>query len=235
MKKIIIALTTAFITFAFTSVYAGSFNVGVTGAIAKIAGDGKETTSAGDSGTANSNTASAEHKNVPIGSYYLEYESDFYGITLGFEHTPGSADVNSSVKSRQDIENSVTGDETTNTGTRDFKAQAEVENYTNLYVEIPVYNSFFVRAGMASIDVNTLEVKSSNGGSYGNAGVDGINYGIGLKGDLSDNLAYKFFYETTEFDSLSLTSTGNSVTAETNKVTADLDVSSVKFAIGYRF
>ena len=29
------------------------------------------------------------------------------------------------------------------------KAQAEVENYTNLYVEIPVYNSFFVRAGMA--------------------------------------------------------------------------------------
>ena len=88
---------------------------------------------------------------------------------------------------------------------------------------------------MASIDVNTLEVKSSNGGSYGNAGVDGFNYGIGFKGDLTDNLAYKVFYETTEFDQLSLTSTGNSVTSETNKVTADLDVSSVKFAIGYKF
>ena len=235
MKKIIVALTAMFMTFAFTSVYAGSFNIGVTGAIAKVSADGSEVTSAGTSGTANTNTASVEHKNVPIGSYYLEYESDYWGITLGFEHTPGSADVNSSVKSRQDIEGSVTGDETSNTGTRDFKAQAEVENYTNLYVEIPVYNSIFVRAGMADIDVNTLEVKSSNGGSYGNAGVQGTNYGVGFKGDLTDNLAYKFFYEKTDFDSLSLTSTGNSVTAETNKVTADLDVESIKFAIGYKF
>ena len=59
MKKIIIALTTALITFAFTSVYAGSFNVGVTGAIAKVSGDGTETTAAGTTGTANSNSASA--------------------------------------------------------------------------------------------------------------------------------------------------------------------------------
>ena len=83
---------------------------------------------------------------------------------------------------------------------------------------------------MAQIDVNTLETASSNGGSYGNASLDGFNYGIGYK-----NGGFKLSYEATDFDSLSLTSTGNSVAAETNKISADLDTWALKLSYGLYF
>ena len=38
-----------------------------------------------------------------------------------------------------------------------------------------------------------------------------------------------------DFDSLSLTSTGNSVASETNKLTADLDTWALKFGLGLQF
>ena len=52
---------------------------------------------------------------------------------------------------------------------------------------------------------------------------------------MGDNLNWKLFYEATNWDDISLVSTGNSVTSETNTIKADLDTSEVKFALGYRF
>ena len=65
----------------------------------------------------------------------------------------------------------------------------------------------------------------------------GIVLGLGVKGTMSwnDSVQYKFIAEKTTFDQLKLTSTGNSVAAETNTITADLEVTSIKFGIGYKF
>ena len=103
------------------------------------------------------------------------------------------------------------------------------------YAEIPVYNTMYVRLGFAQIDVNTTETASSNGGSYGNATLDGINYGIGFKGDVADGVEMKLALEVNDFDDLSLTSTGNSVASETNKISADLDTAAIKLSFGYKF
>jgi hypothetical protein len=116
---------------------AASFNIGVTGALAKINADGTETTGAGASGTANTNSASVENEDVPIGSVFVEYQSDYWGLTLGVEHIPGSADVSDSIKRRNDTETSVTGDDTLNSDARTFASQAEVENYNLIYIEAP--------------------------------------------------------------------------------------------------
>ena len=104
-----------------------------------------------------------------------------------------------------------------------------------MYAEIPVYQSFFVGAGLSEIDVNTQETPSGNGGSYGNKTIDGTMYRFGVKGDIGDNAGYKFFYEINDFDTLKLTSTGNSVADETNTISADLDVEMIKFALSYNF
>mgnify|MGYP001179865142 CR=1 FL=1 len=234
-KQILTIIVSMMFAFATSIANAGSFNVGVTGALAKVSASGTETTGAGASGAANTNSASVENDNVPIGSVFAEYQSDFYGLTLGVEHIPGRADVSESVKQRSDIEASVTGDTTTNTGARAFKANAEVENYNLIYVELPIYNQLFVGAGLSEIDVNTTEVASSNGGSYGNKTLDGEMYRIGVKGAIGDNAGYKLFYEANDFDTLKLTSTGNSVAAETNSISADLDVDMLKFALSYNF
>ena len=233
MKKQILTILATFL-FSLTTTFAvaASYTIGVSGSLGFIAASGTEKEGAGDK---ESTDASASHDGVPLGSIFAEYETDYNGLVIGLEYTPGTADVNKSVRERSDSEKSVTGTTTTTNSARVFKASAEIENYGVLYAEYPFYNNMFVRLGYSQIDVNTLEVKSSNGGSYGNASIDGINYGIGVKGDMGGNMTYKAFIEHTAFESLDLTSTGNSVASEANTLTADMDVTQFKVAFGYKF
>ena len=236
MKKLVLSLvsTLSLMLFA-TALQAGSFQIGATAQLMNVDADGKETSGTTGSETDSSTNSASVTNTVPIASLFAEYTSDYYDITFGAEFIPASADVSDNVKSRTDSETSVTGTATSTTTVRDFKAQAEVENYMVAYAEIPVYNSMYVRLGFAQIDVNTTETASSNGGSYGNATLDGINYGIGFKGDVADGVEMKLALEVNDFDDLSLTSTGNSVASETNKISADLDTAAIKLSFGYKF
>ena len=234
MKKLINILASLVLAVTFSSfAQAGSLNIGLSGSLASIAASGTET----DTGGTDSSTrkASVEHNNVPVTGLFLEYESDFYGLTLGFTHTPGAADVSKSAKQRNDVETSVTDDNTHNSTARSFKAQAEVENFNSVYIELPIYQNFFVKAGLAEIDVNSLETASGNGGSYGNTSLDGEVYGAGFKGDIGDNMGFKVLYQVTDFDTLSLTQSGNSVAGESNTITAEMDISELLFALSYKF
>ena len=159
-KQIITVLASLGLILSSTVAFAGSFNVGVAGAIAHIEADGSETTTAGDNGAANAtiNTATVDNDNVFIGSIFAEYEMDG-GLAIGLEHIPGSADVSDKTKSRTETDKSITGQVATQTTSVKRSAQAEIENYMGVYVEVPVMGSpLFVRAGMSEMDVNTLEI-----------------------------------------------------------------------------
>jgi len=234
-KQLLTILASLLLVLSFSTFSnAASINIGVTGSLATIDASGNEVENS-DTDDTSTTKANVENASIPVGAVFVEYESDFWGLTLGASHVPMSADVSKNVKERNDTETSVTSDNTANTTARTFKAQAEVENFNNIYIELPLINNVFVRAGIAEIDVNTLEVASSNGGSYGNTSLDGTQWGIGLKGDVGSNMGYKLFYEETDFDTLKLTSTGNSVASETNSLTADMDISEIKFALSYKF
>ena len=231
LKNILIGLVA---TISLTSVaYAGSFGLGVTGSYSKIDASGSETEGEGDAEI----TSTSVDNNTFIGSIFLEYSfndvswaSAGNSITIGAKHTPGTADVSDNVKSRTDTETSVTDDPTANNTSRTQTAQAEVDNYNNYYLEIPVYGALYVKAGMSQIDVTTKEsTNGSNGGAYGNKTLDGTNLGVGLKGVTASNIIWKVAYEQTDFDTLNLTSTTG------NKLKADLDTSEVNLSIGYRF
>ena len=228
-NKLLTVFTALIFTLSTTYLFAGSFNVGVIGSMNSINADGSEVEGG------ENHTATASHDNVFLGSVYGEYE--YEGFAVGIEFMPGAADVSDKVKERTETPLSITGTAATQSTEVTRKAQAEVEDYTVLYVEAPIYGNAFIKLGMAQVDVNTTENLGSNSGSYGNATLDGINYGIGVKGSMSwnDSVQYKLYFEKTRFDTLSLKSSGNSVAAEYNTITADLDVSAVKFGLGYRF
>ena len=237
MKKFRNILIGLVATISLTSVaYAGSFGLGVTGSYTTIDASGSET-EATNTGTENSVFKATVDNNVFLGSVFIEYSLDDAswgsagnGITIGLKHTPGSADVSDKVKSRADTETSVTGDPTTNSTSRTQTAQAEIDNYNNFYIEVPLYKSLYVKAGMSQIDVNTKETTNgSNGGTYGNKTLDGTNIGIGVKGVTASNIIWKLAYEDTNFDTLKLTSTTS------NTLNADLDTQEVALSIGYRF
>ncbi len=237
MKKIAISLITlSYIAlFGFTNASAGGIGVGLAGQYMTVEASGKETSGTTGSETDSSTVSASVDNTVITGSYYIEYALD-NNLAIGFEGFPGSADVSDKVHTRTDTELSVTADKTQNSDSREFKAQAEIDSLSIMYLEFPLFSEmFYGRVGHASLDVNTLEVKSSNGGNYGNTSVDGFNYGVGAKFGGSGGLVTKVSYEATNFDSFSLTSSGNSVAAETNKISADLDTWSAKIAVGYQF
>ena len=237
MKKIVINLIALFwmSVFAVGSASAAGLGFGVTGNWVDVDASGSETVNAGVSGSAQTSSASVSEQSI-VPSYYLELTlGEANNLALGYEAIPGAADVSDKAHTRTDTELSVTSTNAHTSNSRAFKADAEVEDFKVVYAEIPIGDMFYVRAGVSEITVNTKETASGNGGSYGNATLDGMQYGIGIKGVKGDKLRWKLGYEVNDFDSLSLTSSGNSVTAETNKLTADLDTKALKFGLGIQF
>jgi|TARA_B100001059_G_C17618484_1_gene468243 hypothetical protein len=223
MKKIIISII-AF--FALTGAsFAGSWGIGASGSIAKVAADGTETTTAGTvaGGAANTNNKSVDEIGA-LGSLFLDYETDS-GIVIGFSHVPMSGDVTGKTHSRTETAQGVSGADASGSITR--TADAEVENFNTLYVEYPM-GSYFAKLGWSQIDVNTKENVITDSGTYGNATLDGYTLGLGVNGSMGDFFT-KTSVEYTDFEDLSLTSTTS------NKISANLDVIEFKIAVGKRF
>jgi opacity protein-like surface antigen len=230
MKKIITILATLMLTtMSINYAKAEGYAIGVTGAYNMIKADGTETE--GTAADTSTRTKSVSN-NVFTGSVFAEYSfanvsyADS-GVTVGVKYTPGSADVSDKVFSRTDTAVG-TGAAGSSSGSVTYKAQAEVENYRNFYLDIPLYQSLYVKAGWSQIDVNTKESGASTTGTYGDATLDGVNYGIGFKGE-NGNIVWKFAYEATNFETLNLTS------STSNKIKADLDTSEVNLSVGYKF
>jgi hypothetical protein len=220
MKKILITILASFALAGVSQ--AGSFGVGVSGGIIQVEGSGSEKTT---TGTVTGGTADTHKQDVSagsvIGSVFAEYEFD-NGFALGFEHVPGDADV-SDKHLRTDTAEDAAGSGTTGTVVR--TAKASVDNFNTLYLEAPL-GPTYVRLGFSQIDVSTEE--SGSHGKYGGASVDGMTYGFGVKGSLG-SFVTKTSIEHTDFDSFSITSTTG------NTVTADVDVTQLKFALLKQF
>ena len=235
MKKLSITLFTLIwiSLFGFSTASAGGLGFGVTASYMNVEAAGTETDSL-DSNDASTRSATVDN-DVDVYSAYVELAAD-NGFAFGVEMFPGSADVSDAVKTRSDTEKSVQGTGTTGSSTREFKANAEVEDLTIVYTEIPLFSEmFYGRIGYAQVDVNTTEVASSNGGSYGNVSLDGLQLGVGMKGTLRDNVVWKTSYEQNDFSDLRLVSTGNASQSGTNTIEADLDTWALKLSLGYQF
>jgi hypothetical protein len=234
MKKIIITVL-ATIWLTSSAALAGSIQVGAKVSSAFIDASGNEKTTSGTvtGGAVNDNNAVADNEWVTIPSIYAEYSlddaswaSEGNGVTLGVNYTFGSADVSDVAKSRSDLAEDAAG--SGSSGNVTYTAQAELENYVSYYIEMPLYQSIYVKAGMSQIDVVTKEDPDHHG-TYGDASLDGIDLGFGFKGTYGSNYVWKVAYEQTNWDSLKLTS------STSNVITADIDTKEVAVSLGYRF
>ena len=224
MKKIIIIAFTALALS--TSAYAGQVGMGVSGSLAYVTADGTEKTDKGTiaGGAVNTNTKSVDALSG-VGSVFVEFIGDG-GWALGVDYVPMSADVSSQVHERTETAQGASGVDADGQITR--KADAEVEDFTTIYVDYPLGN-YFVKLGYSQIDVITKENAITNSGTYGNKTLDGYTLGAGFKHS-TGTIYYKTSIEYTDFEELALTSSNSK-----NKITADMDVTQFKFAIGAAF
>ena len=223
-------LTLAFLLSLFSSSYvlADGFTVGITGSMAMIDASGKET-----EGT---EVTHAEIKhNTAMGSIFVEYNDIMNtGFSFGLDYVPGSADISENLKTRTDVETSVTGDDDHTTTSRTQKAQAELENHMTLYATYSS-NGAYVKAGYVQVDLNTLETLDT-GSKYGNDTIDGIILGAGIEFDVYNNTVGRLELSHTNYEEISLkSSVARTGVTVNNKIDADIDVTMLSASLGYKF
>ena len=214
MKKNI-AIFLSFIFLACQSVKA-DMAIGITGAMHMFEVSGTETTR-----TSGQKNTGDHSEDVVVPELFVETGSD--GVTFGLSYIP-TRDMGS--KSRTD-----TGDQSAGT----YKAEAELDNVVQLYVDYSVTEyagaEIYIKGGIQHATIVTLESLNS-GSTYPNEDVFGYTLGIGAKGDLPvANTFYKADLTYTDFQDYSSMSDGNTG----NKVEADLEDIAVKLSVGYKF
>ncbi len=229
--KNIKALTLAFLLALFgssQSLAEYGVTVGVTGSMAMIDASGQETEGGEISRAEVTN-------NTAIGSIFIEYNDILgSGFSLGVDYIPGSADLSSNTKVREDIETSVTSTATTTSTSRSQKAQAEIDNHLTYYVTYGAGGAY-VKAGYIQADLNTLE-SLPTGSKYGNETLDGVVLGAGVEFDVYANTVGRLEFTHTDYGDIDLTSSvARTGVATNNKIEADIDVTMLSASLGYKF
>jgi len=237
MKNIKNMLLTAFAIAAFsTSVSAGTLTVGLAGSVMTVDASGTETdtlTAGGAAVTDTSTRTKSISDDTSVGTIFAEYTfSDHaWPTTWGVEYTPGMANVGGKF-SRTDTELSQTGNGTVTAISVIRTAEANATNFGTAYLEVPIWGMLYARAGVSNMTILHANSSKMNSNSKN---IVGANFGGGLKGTTAGGLLWKLSYEETDYDGISLISTGNSVAANSNTVKADLDTSAYRISLGKSF
>ena len=218
MKKTILVLTIAALTF-FGKAYA-EISFGISAAVTKNDASGTET-EGGEKSTGDADNT------VIVPSIFAEYGfSDT--ISIGLDFIPLKADVSNKTKSRTDTETSVTGNKATVATTRNQKAQAELQNHITLYANYMLSDTYFLKVGVASVELETKE-SLATGSKYGNEDVLGGVLGIGAK---SDNHRFELVY--TDYEDINLkSSVARTGVTTNNTIDADLDTLALKYSYAF--
>ena len=226
MKNIAIIILTVLIIsgFAITKSIAADYNFGISGSYMLINADGSEVETGSQTAETHKKSVSND---VLIGSVFAEVA--FGKFAIGLDYIPFDADVSDKTHQRIDTETSVTSTETTTSTSRTQKAAAEVSDHTTIYVNYYLNDSFYLHLGHASVDLTTQE-SLDTGSKYGNATVDGIQYGAGVQ--MNDNFRLEAAY--TDYDDISISSSvARTGVTTNNKIEADLDT--LQFKLSYHF
>ena len=209
MKKTITIVLISMLTL-FGKAYA-EVSFGVSAALTKIDASGTET-------EGGEKTTGGADNTVVIPSL----------IAVGLDYIPMSADVSNKTKSRSDTETSVSGTAASTSTARTNKAQAELENHLTLYANYMLNDTYFVKAGLAFVELNTGE-SLGTGSKYGNEDIYGGVFGIGA---MSDNHRFELIY--TDYEDISLTSSvARTGVTTNNKIDADLDTLAFKYSYAF--
>ena len=223
LRNILIGLVAAI---SLTSVaQAGSFGLGVSGAIASVSAEGTETTVGGNSGDNSVQSATAGNS-FAFGSVFAEYNfGDSERFTLGVDFIPGEADINSKTLSRTDA--ATPGYTPQQSGT--VKANATIKDHYTIYGELKIAGGVYAKYGFSQVDIDVKQTNSADYGTYPDKTLDAHTYGIGYKGEFGSNGFYKVEGFYSDYDNYSATSTSS------NTVAANLDVTGAKLSLGYKF
>ena len=213
MKKLLAVFTVLSMLFALPANAAG-MNFGFSLMAGQFDTDGSETEKT-VSGVTSEKTTKSLSENFYGGSIFAEIEAD-NGIIIGVDYVPLDIKLGSGART----DSSSGADVAAEADTGDRSAEANVKDLFTIYTHVPVGPVYAV-LGYMDADVTTSETLPTS--SYGDASINGWQYGLGVK---RDNMRFEIAYS--DFDSISLTSSAN-----TNKIEADADALNAKLSFAF--
>ena len=110
------------------------------------------------------------------------------------------------------------------------RVKANFSDFNTIYATLNITDWLYLKAGTLSVDMTTKE-NLETGSSYGDAGLDGEMFGIGIE-QSTDRMFFRVEGNWMDVDGVTLTSQTNSA----NTVTLDgIDTVSAKASIGFKF
>ena len=213
MKKLLAVFTVLSMLFALPASAAG-LNFGFSLMAGQFDTDGSETEKT-VTGVTSEKTSKSLSEDFYGGSIFAEIEAD-NGIIIGLDYIP--LDIKLGSGSRTD--SSSGADVASEADTGDRSAEANVKDLFTIYTHVPVGPVYAV-LGYMDADVTTSESLPTS--TYGDASINGWQYGLGVKRDMM-----RFEIAYSDFDSISLTSSAN-----TNKIEADADALNAKLSFAF--
>jgi hypothetical protein len=216
MKKLLILITS--FLFAFSNANAIGVNVGISGQLGVFEASATETEDTND-------RASKDAMAVfGYGSIFLEKTLGQY-LTIGIDYVPSALESETNEKLRTDL--LATADGAASNVTQ--KVQVDFEDLTTYYVNLNLNENFYLKAGIAKVDVITNETLGT-GSTYGNADLDGTVFGAGYNKNFDNGLFVRAEGTYQEFDGVTINGSGDtSVTAD------EINGASAKLSIGKSF
>ncbi len=152
------------------------------------------------------------------GDIYVDYISS-NGITYGVSYVPVDLELGSG--KRTDTSAGADQASEADTGTR--SASADVSDLITAYTNIPMGGGgYYALLGVHMATISTTETLPNS--TYGDDDIFGYQIGFGAK---SGNVKTEIFYS--DFEDISISGTGGN----SNKVTADADALTLRFAYGF--
>jgi len=189
-------------------------NVGISGQIGVFEASATETE---DTEKSREDDAMAAFGYVSV---FLEKDLGQY-ITVGVDYVPSALESETVDETRSDLLAKADGAASSVTQ----KVQVDFEDLTTLYVALNLNENFYLKAGIAQVDLITNETLGT-GSTYGNASLDGTVYGAGYNKNFDNGMFVRAEGTYQEFDGVTINGSGDtSVTAdEINGVSGKISI-----------
>ena len=214
MRKYLIIIFSMF--FAFSNANAIGMNVGISGQLGVFEATATETEDTNDRATDSGMAV------FGYGSIFVEKTLGQY-LTVGIDYVPATLESETTEKLTTDRTTSATDTAVTQ------NVQVDFEDLTTFYVNLNLNENFYLKAGIAKVDVITNE-SLGTGSTYGNADLDGTVFGVGYNKNFDNGLFLRAEGTYQEFDGVTINGSGDtSVTAD------EINGASAKISIGKSF
>ena len=181
MKKMITVILSGIVLLT-TSAFADiGVNIGISGSAGLVTATGEEAEK-NTAGTFTETTKDTEHGDIGYVSVFIE-KTLGDRLAIGLDYVPSSLSTATTESTRGDT------DSASVVTSKENKIQIDFEDLATLYVAFNVTENFYVKAGMAQVDIITNE-NLATGSSYGNTDMDGTVFGIGYNHSMDSGVFF---------------------------------------------